>query len=148
MPALSNYAESGILNWLLRGNSNNFLRPNVIAVALLRNPPAETDNGANMPEIANANGYARVSLGAPADATWSDITQDASSSGNISNLSLISFPTATGGDWGWASGLAIVTSGVYGTGQILFGGALPSPREIKQNDQYTLPISNLTILLG
>src|SRR3990167_5460417 len=111
MPALSNYAESGILNWLLRSNSNNFTAPNVVAVALCRNVPNESDNGSNIPEIANAGGYARVTLGAPANSVWTEVSQDASSSGTFDNVSAITFPVATA-DWGWASGMAIVTSGV------------------------------------
>ncbi len=147
MPALSNYAESGLLNWLFRSNSNNFSRPNVLAVALTRNVPNESDNGSNMNEIANAGSYARVSLGAPTNATWTEVNQDASSSGTLDNVSAITFPVATA-DWGWASGMAIVTSGVYGAGEILMFGALPTPKLIQVNDQFTFAIGNIDIFLG
>ena len=147
MPAFSNYYESGILNWIFRSNTNNFTRPNVLAVALCRNVPLETDNGATIPEITNAGSYARVSLGAPANGTWTEVSQDASSSGTMDNVSAITFPVATA-DWGWASGMAIVTSGVYGEGEVVMFGALPTPKLIGTGDQFTFSIGNIDIFLG
>lgn len=147
MPAFSNHFESGILNWIFRSNTNNFTRPDNLAVALCRHVPAETDHGGTIPEITNAGSYARVSLGAPSNSTWTEVSQDASSSGTIDNVSAITFPVATA-DWGWASGMAIVTSGVYGAGQVVIFGALQTPKYIGSGDQFTFSIGNIDIFLG
>lgn len=147
MPAFSNFAESGILNWMFRSNSNNLLRPNMIAIALCRDVPSETQHGGTIPEVANAGGYARVELGAPSNSVWSEVVQDASSSGTIENSSDITFPTASA-DWGWVSGMAIVTSGVYGAGQVLLFGALPTPKYVGANDQFKFSAGNIDIFLS
>ena|SRR3990167_7288732 len=147
MPNFSNYAESGILNFLFRGNSNNFGRPNVLAVALTRNIPAETDNGQNLPELANAGSYARVLLGTPANSLFTDIVQDGSSSGVIDNASAITFPAATA-EWGHVSGIAITNSGVYGAGEIIVFGRLTTPRHVLSGDTFQINTGDLDILLG
>lgn len=147
MPAFSNFAESGILNWLFRSNSNNFLRPNVLAVALCRDIPSETQNGSNIPEIANAGAYARVTLGAPANSLFSEIVQDASNSGTIENSSIVTFPTATA-DWGHVSGVVITNSGVYGTGEVLLHGALRTSRHVQSGDTFNIAAGDIDIFIS
>ncbi len=145
MAQFSNYAESGILNWLLRSNTNNFNRPATIAVALVNNVVQETQTGATIPELPNANGYARANLGAPANSTWSEVTQVANS-GFVENSNNITF-TATG-DWGYVSGVAILDSGVYGAGNVLMYGGLATPRVVLNGDTVTLSAGNLDIYVG
>ena len=131
MANFSNYAESGILNWLFRTNTNNYARPLNLSFALCTNVPVKTSTGASCYELPNANGYARVNLGAPANALFTDITVNGpGGSGYISNVSAISFPAATA-DWGMVSGIAVVDSGTYGTGNIIVYAALATPRDVK-----------------
>lgn len=146
MANLSNYAESGLLNFWLRSNSNSFKAPLTIAIALCSGVPAKSCTGGNLPEIANAGGYARVNLGAPANSIFTDWTQ-VSVSGNINNVSTITFPTATS-YWGWVSGVGILDSGTYGSGNLLLWASLSTPREILNGDTYTISSANLNIYLG
>lgn len=149
MANFSNYYESGVLNYLFRTNTNNFVRPPALAVALCANIPAKTQTGTTIPEVANANGYARVFLGAPLNALFTECdTTNPAASGNISNVSAITFPAAAGGDWGWVSGVAITDSGVYGAGHLICWAALATPREIKSTDQYSFNIGTFTLYLG
>ena len=147
MPNLTNYAESGILNMLFRGNSNSFGAPTNISVALCRNVPLETDTGATLPELTFANGYGRVNLGAPANATWNEITQTAQSSGLIDNVAAVTFGPATA-NWGYVSGVAICTSFGVGSGNVLLVGALTTPRDVMNGDQFVLGAGDIDILLS
>ena len=67
MAALSDYAESGILNLLLRGNTNTFAAPSNVSIALCSGVPIDSNTGATIPELKNGSSYARVSLGSPSD---------------------------------------------------------------------------------
>ena len=148
MANFSNYYESGILNYLFRSNTNNFVKPLNLSVALCTNIPVKTQTGATIPELPNANGYARANLGAPANSIFSEInTSNPASSGNIQNSNVISFPAATA-DQGMVSGVAICDSGVYGAGQVIVYAALATPRDIKSGDVYNFNASTLNLYLG
>jgi hypothetical protein len=149
MANFSNTYESGILNWIFRGNSNTFTRPLNISVALCSGVPDDASQGHTLPELPNTGGYARANLGAPTDSIFTQISQafGAFSSGNIDNVSAITFPTASA-NWGWVSGVAIVDSGVYGAGQVIMWGRLNTAREVLQNDVFQFGAGELDIYLG
>ena len=146
MANMSNFLESGLINFLLRGNSNNFAAPLNISVALCSGVPDDASTGSTLPELPNAGGYARVNLGAPSNSIFTEITQAHGifSSGLTDNVSAITFPQATA-NWGWTSGIAVVNSGVYGAGQVLFWGRLNTPREILLNDTFSVGAGDLDI---
>lgn len=149
MAHMSNYLESGLLNLLFRANSNNFTRPATIAIALCSGVPGEGNSGGSIPELANAGGYARYNMGAPSNSIFTEITQafGTLSSGNIDNVGSITFgPFST--DVGYASGIAILDSGVYGAGNLLMYAQLATPRDLKTNDTLTLSAGNLDIYFG
>lgn len=146
MPQFSNYAESGILNFLFRANTNTFAAPSNVSIALCSNLPSETQGGNNIPELANAGSYARVNLGAPSNADWSEVSQVAES-GNITNSADAVFGPATA-DWGMASAIAIVDNATYGAGNLLMYGYLTTPRDIRSGDTFTISAGNLAIYLG
>jgi hypothetical protein len=144
--ALSNYMESGVLNLVLRANTNSFAAPSNVSVALLRNHDSNWDidvmAGDSMPEVASAGSYARKSLGAPANASWDEV----STGGATSNSSAITFPAATA-HWGMVSGVALVTSLTHGAGKILFHGALTTPRDVTNGDTFRFSAGDLDITL-
>jgi hypothetical protein len=149
MAQMSNYLESGLLNYLFRSNTNAWAKPPIVALALCSGVPDDASVGNNLPEVPNVGGYARKDLFAPANGTWTEISQQfgAQSSGMIDNVSTITFPTATA-DWGWVSGIAIVDSGTYATGNVLMWGKLFSAREVKTNDTVSFSASALKIYFG
>ena len=144
--AMSNHMESGVLNLMLRANSNSFAAPTNVSVALLRNHdsnwPIEDGAGDSMPEVASAGSYARKSLGAPANATWDEI----STGGATANSSAITFDPATA-DWGYVSGVALMTSLTHGAGSILFLGALTTPRIVANGETFRFSAGDLDITL-
>lgn len=144
MPAMSDYLESGVLHHIFRGQS--FPQPATIAVALTSTVPAETQTGATIPELANAGSYARVVVGR-GDSAWNFITQSTGESGLVDNASAVTFPTATA-NWGMVSGVAILDSGVYGAGNLLFHAALTTPRDVRTNDTFQFGAGDIDVFLS
>jgi hypothetical protein len=138
MSSLNNFAESGIANHLFRTTS--FAKPLTIAVGLSSISPDDL----NITELPNANAYARVDLGPPLDALFSQISQQANGSGVIYNESVITFPTCTS-TWGWVSGLFLSNSGVYNAGNFLMQGPLTVAKFVTTNDTFSIPRSGLAI---
>lgn len=160
MTALSDYLESGLLHHVFRGGT--FPKPENVAIALCSGVPSEFDTGVSvypnedgtLPELPsgdsenNNTGYARVSLGDPStdgDAVWRyDLDDHNEGSGLIKNANTIFFPTALK-DWGWVSGIAIVDSGEYGTGNMLMYAELNNPRIIYEGDSVKFDLTTLQI---
>ncbi len=164
MAALSDYLESGLLHHIFRGQS--FPKPQNIAVALCSGVPSDSDtgvsqtNGGPLQELPSGDpvtgadtGYRRISLGNPStdgDGKWVyHIDDHDAGSGLIKNASQIIFDegdgTAALTDWGWVSGIAIVDSGEYGTGNLLMHAALDNPRIIYTGDTVKFDTSTLQI---
>ena len=156
MASLSDHLESGLLHHLFRGES--FSKPTNIAVALCSGVPQESDTGSTMPEMPTGidgvtTGYARINLGNPSslgDGKWSYSSDDhAVGSGVIKNASAFMFDEGDGSaalvDWGWVSGIAIVDSGEYGTGNMLMYAELSNPRIIYTGDTVKFDTSTLQI---
>jgi hypothetical protein len=151
MTALSDYMESGLLHHLFRGTT--FPKPENIALALCSGVPQDSDTGATIPELptginGSGTGYARYDLGSPSglgDAAWDyDINDHNAGSGQIKNSATWIFNTALI-DWGWVSGIAIVDSGEYGSGNLLMYAELGNPRIVYQGDAAKFDASQLQI---
>jgi len=169
MAALSDYLESGLLHHIFRGQS--FPKPENIAIALTSGVPSDANTGvahykaggtydiAYLPELpsgdsnGNPTGYGRVSLGKPEDGgngVWTYHADDhAVGSGVVKNTNAITFDVGEASpalvDWGWVSGIAIVDSGEYGTGNVLMHAALDNPRVIYAGDTVKFDVSTLQI---
>lgn len=143
--SFNNHVESGILNFLLRANTNSFARPATVAIALCRDVPTESQTGSTIPEITNAGSYARLVV-TQNNSNWTEVAQ-VSDSGNITNLTDLTFATATAA-WGHVSGFAIVDNSTYGAGNVLMQGSFDSPREILSGDAPVFRASSVNIYLG
>ena len=157
MASLSDYLESGLLHHLFRGQS--FPKPENIAIALCSAVPSESDSGSTMSELPSGTadgkdtGYRRINLGDPAtagDGKWLYNTDDHNAgSGIIKNASSFLFDEGDGSaalvDWGWVSGIAVVDSGEYGTGNLLMYAQLENPRIIYTGDTVKFDPSTLQI---
>lgn len=156
MTALSDYLESGLLHHVFRGET--LPKFGNVAIALCSGVPTDADTGSTIPELPSgkalegggntANGYKRYSLGAPADSgnvKWQyNINDHNQGSGLIKNDQVFQFETALY-DWGWVSGIAIVDSGEYGTGNLLMYAELNNPRIIYQGDSVKFDLTTLQI---
>lgn len=151
MTALSDYMESGLLHHVFRGGS--FPKPSNVAIALCSGVPTDSDTGVTIPELptginGSGTGYSRYDVGDPStlgDAFWSyDINDHNAGSGLIKNASTFIFGTALL-DWGWVSGIAIVDSGEYGSGNLLMYSELGKPRVVYLGDAPKFDASQLQI---
>lgn len=163
MAALSDYLESGLLNYVFRGVS--FPQPSDIAIVLTSGLPKDGDTGLTLPELpsgidyngkptlnhpASGTGYRRVRLGDPTvdnqgRSAWSYTSEDyAGGTGTIRNSGQIVFNTALT-DWGWVSGVAIVDHGTVGSGRLLMHAQLDNPRLIYTGDNVKFDVGTLEI---
>ncbi len=157
MTSLSDYLESGLLHHVFRGET--FPKPTNIAIALCSGVPTDSNNATAIPSGGTLEelpsgvgdvdyGYRRYDLGDPSsegDAAWSFVQDGVNlGSGLIKNNSTIVFPTALQ-DWGWVSGIAIVDSGYWGTGNMLMYAQLNNPRIIYQGDSVKFDLASLKI---
>jgi hypothetical protein len=141
MSAMSNYLEQQLLTHLFR--TGTFTKPTTLYFALASGTLDETMDGTlGGLEMANAGSYARASL-APSDANFSAVSEVAGS-GETQNSASITFPQATA-DWGTATDVAVMDSGVYGAGHILLLGKLQTSKLIGVNDQFSFSAGNLQI---
>ena len=134
MAALSNYLESGLLNFVFRGES--FSVPSNISIALVSGikeaDPADADTGTTILEIpsginGSGTGYNRVNLGEPSSTKFS-YTQD-----------------------DFEAGIAIVDAPYHNTdednapGNVLMHAALDNPRIIYAGDNVKFDYNTLEI---
>jgi hypothetical protein len=151
MAALSDYLESGLLNHIFRDGS--FAKPANISVALTSGVNSDSMTGSTIYELptginGSGTGYARVDLGTPSsvgDNTWSHVDADIEAgSGVIRNSGQIIFTSALH-DWGWVSGVAILDSSTFGSGNMLMHAQLTNPRVIYTGDNVKFDMGTLEI---
>jgi hypothetical protein len=129
----SDYLENKILDHVV--GKTSFTMPTAY-VALCLAEPGEANSGAGISEVADANGYARVST---AGGDW-----NAASGGASDNANAITFPQATG-SWGTVTHFAIMTSPVRGEGYMLLWGDLTSPKPIDNGDTAEFAAGDLDL---
>ncbi len=150
MASLSDYLESGLLDHVLRGTT--FSKPSNVSIALTSDVPSDSQTGGTINEIAsgdgtNQSGYVRYNLYDPAtsgDTAW-DAPPSVAGSGNTANTFLITFPTALYG-WGFVSGVCLVDSVEYGSGNMLMHAPLVTPRDILIGDNFKFNTGSLDVL--
>ena len=120
--SLSDWAELKVLDHLT--GKTSFTMPSVF-VALMLAEPGEANSAAGLSEVADANGYARVST---AGGDW-----NAAAAGATDNANPITFPQASG-SWGEVTHFALMTSAVIGEGYMLLWGDLTTPKTIDDGD--------------
>ncbi len=141
----SNYMESGVLNHIFR--TSTFAKPATMSVALTGHVSVDADTGATIDEVSGGS-YARVDLGAPADADWNSVLLDSTGgSGLMDNVAAVTFPQATA-NWGNVSGIALLDSATPGAGNLIMYGPLTTPRDILNNDTFEIPAGSLDIYLS
>ena len=135
MSAMTNYFESGILNQVFRGISLT-LPSTGVYIGLTSDSPSEGSPAAN--EL-SGNGYARVHV-----PTGNFNAPTADGNGHkVENNTAIDFPTAAGGNWGYASGV-IIADALSG-GNVLMKGDLTTPRNILDGDTFRFSSTDLDV---
>jgi hypothetical protein len=153
MAAISDYLESGILNYILRGVS--FAPPAKVAVALTRGIPTQSQTGSTIQEVLPtgqggiSSGYTRVLISTSANAS-SKWTYTPANHGNengvVVNTDNVVFPTALT-DWGPVSGIVLLDSEIRGSGNVLMYATLEQQRTVYTGDSVKFNANELKTLL-
>ena len=141
MSNFSDYAEVKVIDHILR--SSSFSKPSAIYLALVTTLATDSSTGSTLVEP-SGGGYARYSLGAPADATW---TRSSSTTGVATNAASITF-TASGGNYGTIVGIALVDSSSAGN-VLFYSGTLTSgSKTINDGDSLVFAIGDISITVA
>lgn len=143
MSAMSDHLESLVANAVLRGTVFPAIGPVSMALCVSPPPPATPTPpseavGGNINE-ATYPGYQRAGLGTPSEA-WSAPT----TGGLVTNLKVITFP-AHSGQPGSAAAYVTHWAMLDGTGNLLFTGAMTTPKSIEPGDVPSFPIGSIQL---
>jgi hypothetical protein len=128
MSALSDYAEDLLLDWTMTNGSAT--RPTAWYVALFTDATSDAGGGTEV----SGNGYSRQS-----------VTFAAASGGTTSNSNAQTF-TASGGNWGSITHLAIMDAST--SGNMLWHGALTASKTINDGDSLVFSIGDIDLTLA
>lgn len=136
----SNYLENKLLDHTLRYGTAPYTAPTTVYVALFNNTSgnalANLEAGTLTDEISTSGtAYSRKS-----------VTFAAASSGSISTNATVTFDTATA-SWGSVTHVALMNGGTAGSGDVLFCGAVTTPKTIDSGDTFQITSGNLTVTL-
>lgn len=133
--SLSNYTENELLDHLLGKTTRDFTSPSVLAVALFTSLDS-TESTTDEPTFTEVtgNGYARTA-----------VSFNAASNGSADNSADVTFPTASGGNFGTITHIGVydATSG----GNLLFYGVLSVSKTVQDGDTFEIKAGNLTVTL-
>lgn len=128
MSAASNHAETNLLKWSL--TTDSVTRPTTWYVALFTSDPTDAGSGTEV----SGNAYARTSV------TFSVTDDTASNTGNVT------FPTASGGNWGTVSHIGIYDAST--SGNLWYHGSLTASKVVNNGDTFQITTGNLDITLA
>lgn len=135
MSAASNFLENRLLDHTLTATA--YTPPGTRFLALFRNVSgnaATNLEAGTLTDEVTGGSYARTA-----------VTFSAASSGTTSNNVTVTFPTATA-DWGTITHVAVMDS--LTSGNVLFWGAVTTPKIIENGDTFQVTSGNLTISLA
>jgi hypothetical protein len=134
MSAASDYLENKVLDHVL---GNTTYTPASTLYVGLWTADDGLESGTITSEVPNANGYARQS-----------ITFNTASGGSADNAATVTFPAASGGNWGTITHVAVMDSATHGAGNVIFHGSVTSSKTIDDGDTFQISAGNLTITLA
>ena len=132
MSAATNYLENEVLDHILGEGARDFTSPSTLFIGLFT---AVADGEAGTVTEVSGNAYARTA-----------VNFNVASGGSSTNDGAVTFPTASGGNWG-----TITHAGVYDAssgGNLLFYGALSVSKTVTDGDTFQIADEQLTISLA
>jgi hypothetical protein len=133
MSAFSADLENKVMNHVLGGS--DYSRLATVYLALFTAAPNETGGGTEV----SGSGYSRLAI------TNNATNFPASSGGQKSNGTALTFAAASGGAWGTVTHWALMSAS--SGGDMLFFGALNAAKAIADTDVVSFPVSALSITL-
>ena len=132
MSAATNYLENEVLDHILGEQARDYTSPAALFIGLFT---AVADGEAGSVTEVAGNGYARTA-----------VNFNVASGGSATNNGAVTFPTASGGNWG-----TITHAGVYdasSSGNLLFYGQLTVEKTVTDGDTFQIADTQLTISLA
>ncbi|MFM9105443.1 MAG: hypothetical protein ACKOWF_01945 [Chloroflexota bacterium] len=146
MSAASDYVEKAVIEYLFNVGGNAALpRPAGIWVSLHASAPAaETAPAWQATEVAAGSGYARAATG-----NWTGSQVTGGTAWQVTNAAQVEFPQPSG-DWAARANLThFALWDAASGGNLLFTGALASPRPVVAGDgKPTFQAASLTVQLA
>lgn len=135
MSAASNYLENKVLDHVLTATA--YTQPSARYLALFTNTSgnaATNLEAGTLTDEVSGGSYARQA-----------ITFNAASSGSSTSAATVTFPAATA-NWGSITHVAVMDAAT--SGNVLFWGAVTTPKTIEIGDTFQVSAGNLTITLA
>ena len=126
MAAMTDYLENELIDHVLRNLA--YTSPTTVYAALFTAAPGEAGGGTEV----SGNAYARtaVTFGAP-------------TAGATDNTADVTFPTASGGNWGTVTHVAIFDAST--AGNMLLYGALTASKVVNDGDTFKFNTGDLDV---
>jgi hypothetical protein len=141
MSAASNYAENLALNYLLTDNTEDVTRPTAWYLALFTNVGEGSNTAGRLEEGTLTD---EISTSGTAYAREVIAFNDAVS-GTCSSDGTVTFDAATA-NWGTITHVAVMDAAT--AGNVLFYGAVTTPKTIETGDTFQVTDGNLTVSLA
>jgi len=134
MSAASDYLENAVLDHVLANTA--FTQPSTLYLGLF------TESGSTAANLEAGTLTDEISGG---DYVRETITFDAASAGAADSAATVTFPAATA-NWGEITHVAVLDAS--SGGNVLFYGAVTTPKTIESGDTFQVSAGNLTISLA
>lgn len=142
MSAASDYLELEILDHILGEGNRNYTPATNLYIGLHTADPTDAGTGTEV----SGNAYARVNADVDSSSGAFDAaTQPSTGSTYSANTQTITFPTASGGNWGTITHIGIWDAST--SGNLLFHGALTASKVVNDGDTFQIQAGNLVISL-
>ena len=137
MSAASDYLENAVLDHVLGEGARNLTSPATLYVGLFTDSGSTAANleAGTLTDEVSGNGYDRKT-----------VDFDAASGGSTQNSATVTFDPASGGNWGEITHVAVLDAA--SAGNVLFYGAVTTPKTIEDGDTFQISTGNLTITLA
>lgn len=142
MSAASDYLELEILDHILGEGNRNYTPATNLYIALHTADPTDAGSGTEV----SGNGYTRVNADVNSSSGAFDAaTQPSTGSTFSANTQTITFPTASGGNFGTITHIGIWDAST--AGNLLFHGILTQSKVVNDGDTFQIQAANLVISL-
>jgi len=132
MGTLSDFAENAVVKHITKEAA--YSPAATVYLALCTADPTDAGTGASMNEVTNANNYARTA-----------ITFGAASSRRVTQSGTVTFPQASGSYGSPITHWGIVTSGTYGSGDLLAHGSLAVNKSVVNGNTPSVPSTEVYV---
>lgn len=136
MSAASDYLELEILDHVLGKGTRDYTSPANLYIGLHTSDPTDTYSSGEV----SGNAYARTAV------SFNAASQPSTGFTFADNSATVTFPTASGGNWGTITHLSIWDAST--SGNMLFHGALTATKVVNDGDTFQIQAGNLTISLA